>query len=182
MTAPTLASERLLMRPWRAGDRVPFAALNADPRVMATIGNVLTREESDAFADRIAGHVDTQGWGLWALEIPGQAEFIGYAGLSRPRFEAAFTPCVEVGWRLAFNHWGHGYATEAGRVAMGFGFTVLDLPEIVSFTTVTNQRSRNVMERIGLTYDPSADFDHPMLGPDHPLLRHVLYRKRKLTQ
>ena len=84
MTAPTLASERLLMRPWRAGDRVPFAALNADPRVMATIGNVLTREESDAFADRIAGHVDTQGWGLWALEIPGKAEFIGYAGLSRP--------------------------------------------------------------------------------------------------
>lgn len=179
MTAPTLASERLLMRPWRESDRAPFAALNADPQVMATLAGPLTRAESDAFADRIAAHIDTHGWGLWALEVPGKADFIGYAGLSRPRFEATFAPCVEVGWRLLHAHWGHGYATEAGRVALGFGFTVLDLPEIVSFTTVDNKRSRDVMDRIGLVYDPAADFDHPMLAKDHPLLRHVLYRKQK---
>lgn len=182
VSAPTLASERLLLRPWRDSDRAPFAALNADPRVMATMGKELTREESDALADRIARHINTHGWGLWALEIPGKAEFIGYAGLSQPPYETAFTPCVEVGWRLAYEFWGNGYATEAGRVALGFGFTLLDLPEIVSFTTVTNQRSRNVMKRIGLTYDPTADFDHPMLAADHPLLRHVLYRRQKRQQ
>ena len=179
MTAPTLASERLLMRPWRESDREPCAALNADPRVMATMGKQLTRDESDALADRIATHIESHGWGLWALEIPGKASFIGFAGLSRPPYETPFTPCIEVGWRLAFDHWGHGYATEAGRVALGFGFTVLDLPEFVSFTTVTNQRSRKVMERLGLVHDTDADFDHPMLAKDHPLLRHVLYRKRK---
>jgi RimJ/RimL family protein N-acetyltransferase len=179
MTTPTLASERLLMRPWRPEDRAQFAALNADPRVTATLAGPMTTEASNALADRIATHIETHGWGLWALEIPGKADFIGFAGLSRPSFEAPFTPCVEIGWRLAYEHWGHGYATEAGRVALSFGFTVLDLPEIVSFTTVTNQRSRDVMDRIGLSYDPTADFDHPMLAADHPLLRHVLYRKQK---
>lgn len=181
MTAPTLASERLLMRPWRPEDRAPFAALNADPRVTATLAGDMTRAESDALADRIAQHIDTQGWGLWALEVPGKADFIGFCGLSRPRFEADFTPCVEVGWRLSYEHWGHGYATEAGRVALGFGFAVLDLPEIVSFTTVSNQRSRNVMARLGLAHDPRDDFDHPMLAADHPLRRHVLYRKQRGT-
>ena len=179
MTAPTLASERLLMRPWRPEDRAPFAALNADPRVTATLSGVMTGEASNALADRIAANIDSHGWGLWALEIPGKAPFIGFAGLSRPSFQAAFTPCVEVGWRLAYEHWGHGYATEAGRVAMGFGFAVLDLPEIVSFTTVSNQRSRAVMERLGLKYDAHDDFDHPMLAEDHPLRRHVLYRKQR---
>lgn len=178
MTAPTLASERLLMRPWREGDRAAFAVLNADPRVTATLGGSMSEMDSNALAERIADHIDTHGWGLWAIEIPGKCDFAGFVGLSRPRFEAAFTPCVEIGWRLAHEHWGHGYATEAALVALGFGFTVLDLPEIVSFTTTTNQRSRDVMDRIGLVYDPSADFDHPMLAKDHPLLRHVLYRKR----
>lgn len=182
MTAPTLASERLLMRPWRPEDWAPFAALNADPRVTATLAGPMTAEASDALAERIATHIETYGWGLWALEVPGKAGFIGFAGLSRPSFDAHFTPCVEIGWRLAYEHWGHGYATEAAHVAMGFGFTVLGLPEIVSFTTVGNQRSRAVMERVGLAYDPSGDFDHPMLAADHPLLPHVLYRKRKPTQ
>ncbi len=177
--ATPLTTERLLLRPWRETDKAPFAALNADPRVYATLGGPLTEAESYAFADRIAQHIEAHDWGLWAIEVRGGADFIGYAGLSRPRFEAAFTPCVEIGWRLAFEHWGHGYATEAARAILDYGFTVLDLPEIVSFTTVTNQRSRNVMERLGLAYDPDADFDHPMLAEDHPLLRHVLYRKRK---
>jgi RimJ/RimL family protein N-acetyltransferase len=179
VTAPTLASERLLLRPWRDNDRAPFAELNADPRVTATLAGPLSRAESDVFANRIAAHIDEHGWGLWAVEVPGRADFIGYVGLSRPRFEAAFTPCVEVGWRLLFDHWGHGYATEAARVALGFGFTVLDLPEIVSFTTVSNTRSRAVMERIGMSHDPTQDFDHPSLAAEHPLRQHVLYRKRR---
>lgn len=177
MAGRQLETERLILRPWREEDYAPFAALNADPRVTATLAGNLTREESDAFADRIAAHIAEHGWGLWAIEIKAGASFIGYAGLSRPRFVAAFTPCVEIGWRLAFDQWRHGYATEAARAALDFGFEVLRLPEIVSFTTIGNARSRAVMERIGLAHDPAGDFDHPSLSPDHPLRPHVLYRK-----
>ena len=113
-----------------------------------------------------------------AIELRG-APFIGFAGLSRPPFEAAFTPCVEIGWRLAFEHWGHGYATEAAKSLLAFGFDELQLPEIVSFTTVSNIRSRAVMDRIGLTYDPTGDFDHPSLDASHPLRPHVLYRLKR---
>lgn len=176
-----LTTERLLLRPWRESDKAPFAALNADPRVTATLAGSLTRAESDAFADRLAAHIAEHGWGLWAIEVKGGAPFIGYAGLSRPRFEAPFTPCVEIGWRLAFAHWSHGYATEAARRVLAFAFDDLRLPEIVSFTTIGNTRSRAVMERIGLAYDPAGDFDHPSLGPDHPLRPHVLYRLRRPT-
>lgn len=154
--------------------------MNADPRVMEFMAHALHRAESDALADRIARHIDAHGWGLWALEVPDQAAFIGFVGLSRPGFEAPFTPCVEVGWRLAFDYWGQGYATEAARVALSFGFTILGLSEIVAFTTETNLRSRAVMERIGLTHDPQDDFDHPALAPEHPLRRHVLYRRKNL--
>ncbi|WP_374381537.1 GNAT family N-acetyltransferase [Dongia sp.] len=175
----TLVTERLLLRPWRETDKAPFAALNNDPRVYATLAGPMTRAESDAFADRIAAHIAEHGWGLWAVEVPGIADFIGYVGLSRPRFEAPFTPCVEIGWRLAFAHWGKGYATEAARAVLDFGFGTLKLPEIVSFTTVSNVRSCAVMERLGLTHDARDDFDHPMLAADHPLLRHVLYRMRR---
>ncbi|WP_374375171.1 GNAT family N-acetyltransferase [Dongia sp.] len=180
MAGSTLITERLILRPWYAEDYAPFAALNADPRVTATLAGNLTRDESDAFADRIATHIDEHGWGLWAIEIKEGAPFIGYAGLSRPRFDAPFTPCVEIGWRLAFEHWRHGYATEAARAVLDFGFNVLRLPEIVSFTTIGNTRSRKVMERIGLVRDPAGDFDHPSLSPDHPLRPHVLYRKGRL--
>ncbi|MBL8711124.1 MAG: GNAT family N-acetyltransferase [Rhodospirillaceae bacterium] len=176
-----LATARLLLRPWRESDKAPFAALNADPRVTATLAGSLTRAESDAFADRLAAHIAEHGWGLWAIEVKEGAPFIGYAGLSRPRFEAAFTPCVEIGWRLAFAHWGHGYATEAALAVKAFAFETLHLPEIVSFTTIGNTRSRAVMERIGLVYDPNGDFDHPSLGPDHPLRPHVLYRLKRPT-
>ncbi len=177
----SLATERLILRPWRETDKAPFAALNSDPRVYATLGGPLMHTDSDAFADRIAAHILEHGWGLWAVEVPGAQDFIGYVGLSRPRFEAHFTPCVEIGWRLAFDHWGKGYTTEAARAVLDFGFGTLALPEIVSFTTVSNARSRAVMERIGLTHDARDDFDHPMLGIDHPLRRHVLYRLRRGT-
>jgi RimJ/RimL family protein N-acetyltransferase len=179
MAGSTLSTERLILRPWREEDHAPFAALNADPRVTATLAGNLTREESDAFAGRIAAHIAEHGWGLWAIEVKAGAPFIGYTGLSRPRFDAPFTPCVEIGWRLAFEHWRQGYATEAARAVLHFGFEVLRLPEIVSFTTIGNARSRKVMERIGLAHDPAGDFDHPALAPDHPLRPHVLYRLRR---
>lgn len=169
-----LRSDRLLLRRWRPADREPFAALNADPRVMEYFPGVLTRLESDALADRIERHFDRHGFGLWAVEVPGVSALAGFVGLSVPSFAAHFTPCVEVGWRLALEHWGRGYATEGALAALAFGFGELDLREIVSFTVPGNLRSRRVMERIGMTHDPAGDFDHPA-APER-LRRHVLYR------
>jgi RimJ/RimL family protein N-acetyltransferase len=171
-----LSTERLLLRTWRSEDLEPFAALNADPRVMEFFSSVLARGESDALADRIARHIDEHGWGLWAVEIPGMAPFAGYVGLAVPRFDAYFTPCVEIGWRLAHEHWGQGYAIEGARAALSFGFKALELSEIVSFTASPNLRSRRVMERLGMTHDPADVFDHPGLPVEHSLRRHVLYR------
>jgi ribosomal-protein-alanine N-acetyltransferase len=171
---------RLLLRHWREDDLEPFAAFNADPEVMRHFPAPLTREQSDAFASRARAHIDVLGWGLWAVELHG-APFIGFVGLSEARFEAHFTPAVEIGWRLAREHWGNGYATEGGRAALAFGFDELGLPEIVSFTTVANDRSRKVMERLGLIRDPAGDFGHPRLAPDDPLRPHVLYRLSRAT-
>jgi RimJ/RimL family protein N-acetyltransferase len=150
--------------------------MNSDARVMEFFRSRLSRVESDAMVDRIQEHFDKHDFGLWALEVPKVAPFIGFAGLTVARFNAHFTPCVEVGWRLAFAHWGHGYATEAARLALGYGFGTLALSEIVSFTSVTNRRSRAVMERLGMRRDPADDFDHPALAEGHPLRKHVLYR------
>ena len=138
--------------------------------------SVLSREESDLLAERIEAHFDQHGFGLWAMEIPNVAAFAGFVGLSVPGFEAHFTPCVEIGWRLAAEHWGRGYATEGARAAMAFGFETLRLGEIVSFTVPGNMRSRRVMERIGMVRDPAGDFDHPAPIEDHRRRRHVLYR------
>ncbi len=165
-----------MLRRWRDDDREPFAALNADPTVMATIGQLLTREESDALIERIEVGFDEYGFGLWAVEVVGVAPFIGFVGLSVPRFEAHFTPCVEVGWRLAHAHWDHGYATEAALSALEYGFEVVGLDEIVSFTAVINHRSQRVMERLGMISDPVDAFDHPNVAEGDPLRPHVLYR------
>jgi RimJ/RimL family protein N-acetyltransferase len=172
----TLSSDRIRLRPWRDEDREPFAAMNSDPRVMEFFRGRLTRADSDAMVDRIQRHFGEHGFGLWALEVPGVAPFIGFAGLDVTRFNAHFTPCVEVGWRLAFAYWRHGYATEAARLALGHGFGTLALPEIVSYTSATNLRSRAVMERLGMRRDAADDFDHPVLPEGHPLRAHVLYR------
>ena len=172
----TLHGERVTLRPWRTGDLDAFAALNADPRVMAQLPAALSREESAAMMARMQARLETQGWGHWALDVDGHC--IGFIGLSAPSFEAAFTPCIEVGWRLAFEAWGHGYATEGAQLALAHGFGPLGLQEIVSFTTVSNLRSRRVMERLGMTRDPADDFDHPRLV-GHPLQPHVLYRLRR---
>jgi RimJ/RimL family protein N-acetyltransferase len=177
MRAPRkLRTDRLRLRRWLPGDRAPFAALNADPRVTEHLPKGLSREESDSLAARIEAHFDRHGFGLWAVEICGAAPFAGFLGLSVPAFEAHFTPCVEIGWRLGAEHWGYGYATEGGRAALAFGFEALGLQEVVSFTVPANARSRRVMERIGMTCVPADDFDHPLLPAGHPLRRHVLYR------
>ena len=176
--APTLRTARLILRPWRDEDLAPFAALNADPAVMEHFPAPLSRAESDAFAAQVRREMDERGFGLWAVEAPGVAPFVGFTGLAVPRFDAHFTPCVEIGWRLAHAHWGRGYAPEAARAVLEHGFQQLGLDEIVSFTAAGNLRSRRVMEKLGMTHDPADDFDHPSLAPGHPLRRHVLYRVR----
>ncbi len=140
MTAfTTLSSSRVSLRRWRDADRDAFAAMNSDARVMQFFASCLSRDESDAMVGRIEEHFGHRGFGLWAVEVPGVAAFIGFAGLSvlaTPPFSARCTPCVEVGWRLAFEHWGQGYATEAARLALGYAFGTLALSEVVSFTSV----------------------------------------------
>jgi RimJ/RimL family protein N-acetyltransferase len=177
-TIPRLATARLLLREWHERDREPFAALNADPRVAEFLGKPMDRAASDALVDRIVGHWASDGHGQWAVERVEDGRFLGFVGLAAPSFETAFTPCVEVGWRLAAASWGHGYATEGARAALRFGFDDLNLDEIVSFTTVANVRSRAVMERLGMTRDPADDFDHPRIAEGNPLRPHVLYRIR----
>jgi RimJ/RimL family protein N-acetyltransferase len=169
--------DRLLLRRWRDSDRDPFAALNADPVVTEYLLGPMTRDRSAAFVERIEAHWDQSGWGLWAVEVPGVAAFIGYIGLW-PADDVIGRPAVEVGWRLARRHWGHGYATEGAGHALRYGFVTLGLGEIVSFTVPQNERSRRVMERIGLVRDQSGDFDHPRVDPDAfpDMVRHVLYR------
>lgn len=176
---PRLETERLVLREWRDADREPFAGLNADPRVVEHLSGPLDRAASDALVDRIVARWASDGHGLWAVERRADRRFLGFVGLAAPGFEAAFTPCVEVGWRLAPDAWGHGYATEAGRAALQFGFERLDLDEIVSFTVPENVRSRAVMGRLGLTRDPADDFLHPSFLDGHPLRQHVLYRLRR---
>jgi ribosomal-protein-alanine N-acetyltransferase len=164
------------LRLWRPDDRIPFAALNADPKVMEHFPSTLTRGASDALADRIERHFVEHGFGLWAIEVLGVAPFVGFVGLSIPEFATPFGPCVEVGWRLSAKHWNRGYATEGALAALTFGFETLGLQEIVSFTVSANAPSRRVMEKIGMVRDPDGDFDHPGLPESHPLRRHVLYR------
>jgi len=174
-----LRTERLRLRPWREEDREPFARMNADPRVMEHFPALLSREESDASVDRALAHFAQYGFGVWAVELPGEAEFIGYIGLWHPTIETHFTPCVEIGWRLAYEYWGRGYAPEGARASLRFGFEQLGLEEIVSMTAPVNLRSRRVMEKIGMTRNEADDFDHPRVPDGHPLKRHVLYRLKR---
>ena len=174
-----IKTTRLILRPWCEQDLEPFAKLNADPRVMEYFPATLSKAESDQLAQRIKNKIDEKGWGLWAVSIPDIAEFIGFIGLNsvdRVSFPAPFTPAVEVGWRIAFEYWGKGYATEGAKAALTYGFETMNLSEIVSFTAVQNMRSRCVMEKIGMHHDPKDDFDHPKLPKEHKLNRHVLYR------
>ena len=175
-----LTSARIQLRLWRDEDFPAFAALNSDPRVTEYLLRSLSREESDSLANRIREGFARRGLGLWAVEVIGVADFIGFVGLSVPRFEAHFTPCVEVGWRLAYDYWGFGYATEGARMALEYGFCEAGLEQIVSFTVPANQRSRRVMEKIGMTRSSEDDFEHPLVPEGHPLRRHVLYRMNRV--
>ncbi len=175
-----LRTGRLLLRRWRTADRAPFAALNADPVVMEHFTGTLSRAASDAMVDRIEDHFARTGWGLWAVEVPGVAPFIGFTGLWPPGYRLPWDlgdGVVEIGWRLAAAHWGRGYAPEAAVAALRFGFDRLGLDEIVSFTVPQNRNSRRVMEKVGLRPDPDRDFDHPNVDPAvHPAnVHHVLY-------
>jgi RimJ/RimL family protein N-acetyltransferase len=188
-----LRTERLILREWTDADRAPFAELNADPEVMAHFPSTLPRVESDAMVDRIVESMERRGFGLWAVEVAGGPPCIGFVGLNPIPFEAAFTPALEIGWRLSRAAWGHGYAPEAAISAVEFAFTSVRradgdfalaggsderLDEIVSMTTTGNTKSRRVMEKIGLGHDAADDFDHPTMvarGAAH-LTRHVLYR------
>jgi 3-dehydroquinate dehydratase/shikimate dehydrogenase len=172
----TIKTERLLLRPWKEEDLEPFARLNADPRVMEYFPSLKTREESDASVKIASNHIERCGWGFWAVSLIQTGEFIGFIGLDDVHFTAPFTPAVEIGWRLAFDYWGKGYATEGALASLKYGFEKLQLETIVSFATVQNMRSRAVMERIGMHHDPKDDFDHPKMPEGHPLRRHVLYR------
>jgi 3-dehydroquinate dehydratase / shikimate dehydrogenase len=177
MKNPTIIkTERLTLRPWRESDLEPFARLNADPKVREYFPGLQTREESDASVRKASDHIQRCGWGFWAASLSQTDEFIGFIGLEHVPFKAPFTPSVEIGWRLAFEYWGKGYATEGALASLMYGFETLGLEEIVSFTATQNMRSRRVMEKIGMHRDPSDDFDHPNLSEGHPLRRHVLYR------
>jgi RimJ/RimL family protein N-acetyltransferase len=179
----------LILRPFRDDDLEPFARLNADPETMRFFPAPLSREESDASVRRAMDRFAVAGWGFWAAELreppighggAGSAStFIGFIGLGEPSFEAHFTPCVEVGWRLAREHWGRGLAPEGARASLGFAFDALGLAEVVAFTSRLNLPSIRVMEKIGMVRDVDGDFDHPRIEPGHRLQRHVLYRARK---
>lgn len=173
-----IETPRLLLRQWQDHDYEPFAALNADPRVMEFFPEPLSQMQSDRMADRIRGLIGQRGWGFWAVEVPGIAPFIGFVGLHKPSAELPCSPCVEVGWRLAAAYWGKGYASEAAAAALRAGFEQLELPEIVSFTAVLNQRSQAVMQRIGMRHCGEF-FDHPALVEGHRLQRHILYRLKQ---
>jgi RimJ/RimL family protein N-acetyltransferase len=165
---------RLRVHQWRAGDREPFAQLNADPRVMAFFPAPLSRAQSDALVDRLAAGIAERGWGFWAVEERSCGAFLGSVGISVPGADLPFSPCVEIGWRLAHAHWGRGYALEAARGALCVGFERLGLPEIVSFTAVPNLRSEAVMRRLGMMAD--GVFEHSALPAGHALRPHKLYR------
>ncbi|MHB8509594.1 MAG: GNAT family N-acetyltransferase [Candidatus Dormibacteria bacterium] len=174
---PELRTDRLLLRRWRPEDLDPFAVLNADPVVMEHFAaGVSTREKTADFMARIEQEFEDRGFGLWAVEVPGVAGFVGFVGLHAVPFQAHFTPAVEVGWRLAREHWHKGYATEAARAAVAFGYERAGLAEVLSFTNVANVRSQRVMERIGMTRDLEGDFEHPQVPEGHPIRPHVLYR------
>ena len=160
-------------------DAEPFAAINCDPRVMEFFSRPLDRAESDAFLARNQAGIAADGYGLYAVEVKESGAFIGYVGLARPTFEAHFTPAIEIGWRLAREAWGEGYATEAARAVVEHAFGPLGIEALVSFTAEWNRPSRRVMEKIGMTHDPADDFLHPKLPPEHKLSRHVLYRLKR---
>jgi RimJ/RimL family protein N-acetyltransferase len=176
LEVPTIETPRLILRDWRDADIEPWVAMNADPRVTEFLGRTYARELSEASAVAMRLALEENGYGWWAVEIRCGVPFAGVIALQKVPFSASFTPANEIGWRLSFESWGRGYATEGSKAALDFAFDKLGWNEIVAFTASTNLRSQRVMQRLGMTRDPADDFDHPKLEPGHPLRRHVLYR------
>ena len=175
-----LATDRLLLCDWSAEDAEVLLDLSRDPEVMRYFPGLATREQVEQLVARQQSALAAGRPGLFAVHTragePGGSRCLGFVGLAVPRFEERFTPCVEIGWRLRRDAWGHGYATEAAREALRHGFETLGLEEVVSFTTVANEPSRAVMRRLGMRHDPAYDFEHPLLEPGDPVRPHVLYR------
>lgn len=172
-------SQRLGFREWEDGDVSSFSELNGDPDVMAFFPALMSEEQTRAMVERIQQHFDQNGFGFYATDVLENGEFAGMLGLSRPRFESFFTPCVEIGWRLQKKFWGVGLATEGALACLDFGFRNLGLKEIYSFTTVSNKKSERVMQKIGM--QKIGEFDHPQIADDSPLKRHVVYKIEKST-
>jgi RimJ/RimL family protein N-acetyltransferase len=178
MNDPTIRTKRLLLRRWTDHDRKDFAQISADPEVMRYRLAPLSRRESDALIDQIEGSFDQNGFGLWAVERLEDGRLLGFTGFGTSEFDAPFCPAIDIGWTLARNVWGHGYATEGAVAAMDFAFDELKLSEVVAHTTQLNERSQAVMRRLGMTYDPGDDFDAPWYEVGHPRRRFVLYRMK----
>jgi RimJ/RimL family protein N-acetyltransferase len=172
----TIETKRLILREWKDSDFEPFAALNADPEVMEFFPKTMTHDETAAMIQRTKARYAEDGFCLWATEEKETADFIGFIGLARPNFEAKFTPCVEIGWRLARRFWGKGYAPEGALAVLQDGFENHGLDEIVSFTAEINLKSIRVMEKISMWRDQENDFMHPNVADGHRLKPHVLYR------
>lgn len=173
-----LRTERLILRQWKQDDYAPFAKMSADPVVMEYYPSTLSAEESNAMADKIASLISERSWGFWAVELIEEKQFIGFVGLHKPTYELPVTHCVEIGWRLTKEYWGHGYATEAAQASLQFAFEVLGLNEVYSFASVSNIKSCSVMKRLNMQ-DTGNNFEHPMIPDNHPLREHVLYKITK---
>ena len=169
---------RLILRQWQESDKIHFARLNADQEVMKFFPRKLTAEESGAMADRIRVGIDEKGWGFWAVELKSENQFIGFIGVNQPMYNLPFSPCIEIGWRLARQYWGSGLATEGARAALNIAFSKLEFDEIVSFTPLINIPSISVMKKLGMT-DSNQNFIHPQVPEDSSLSEHVLYKITK---
>ncbi len=169
-----IETERLVLRRWNQNDAEVFAAINQDEKVIEFLRGAMSLKDCQEFIAETNRRIEKFGFGLWAAEVKEAKELIGFVGLHIPDFESHFTPCVEIGWRLAFKHWGKGYATEAAKEVLKVGFENFDLKEIVAITALQNFRSMKVMEKIGMKRDLSGDFNHPKLPLDHKLSRHAL--------
>ncbi len=177
-----LETNRLILRPWQESDLQPMCEINQDPKVMKYFPSLINRQQTCDFIKRIKSHDNKYGYAIFVVTLKPESKMIGFVSLlhrTKEEFDTPFAPTTEIGWRLSSHHWNQGYATEAAMAVLQYGFTMLNLDEIVSFTVVANKPSRRVMEKIGMQYNPTDDFDHPNIEVSNPLCKHVLYRLNK---
>lgn len=179
MNVATLETSRLMLRGWRDLDVEPWVTMSADERVMEFFPRPYTRAEAEKFASWARSELERNGFGWWVVEVKDEIPFAGVVCVQRVPFDAPFTPAKEIGWRLALPAWGRGFAYEGARAALDHVFRTLGWPEVVAMTSTLNLRSQKLMQRLGMTHDPSDDFDHPRLPVGHRLQRHVLYRIKR---